>query len=153
MAKQKHQIEEIPVSYEEATDEVVAKYKYRGYTILVRSYTNFNDITDTYTGEVFDEDLKKTDYFEETESIDGIKNGAIGYIDNIVERPARAREKLKECDTKRLKDIFYSYASSAPAWTDEVMEMVAESKLRKWLIGQIIDMLTDEELIEEMGID
>ena len=153
MAKQKHQIKEIPISYVEATDEVVAKYKYRDYTILVKSYTKYNDYTDTYTGEVFDKDLNETDYFEETYSIDDIKNGAIGYIDNIAERPARAREALKECDTKRLKDIFYSYASSAPAWADEVMEMVAESKLRKWLVNKIIDMLTDNELIEEMGVD
>lgn len=153
MAKQKHEIKEIPISYVEATDDVVAKYKYRDYTILVKSYTKYNDYTDTYTGEVFDKDLNDTDYFEEAHSGDEIKDSAINYIDCILDKPARAREKLKECDTKHLKDIFYSYASSAPAWADEIMEMVAESKLRKWLVNQIIDMLTDNELIEEMGVD
>ena len=153
MAKQKHQIKEIPISYVEATDEVVAKYKYRDYTILVKSYTKYNDTTDTYTGEVLDKKLNETDYFEEAYSIDDIKDGAANYIDYILERPARAREALKECDTNRLKDIFYSYATSAPCWADEVMEMVAKSKLRKWLISQILDMLTDEELIEETGVN
>lgn len=152
MAKQKHQIKEIPITYVEATDNVVAKYKYRDYTILVKPY-EYNDDNDTYTGVVLDKKLNETDYFEEAYGIDDIRDGAADYIDHILERPARAREALKECDTKRLKDIFYSYATSAPCWVDEVMEMVAETKLRKWLIGQILDMLTDDELIEETGVD
>ncbi len=153
MAKQKHQIKKIPITYVEAADDILAKYKYRDYTILVKCYTKYNDTTDTYTGEVFDKNLNETDYFKEACDIDDIKDNATEYIDYILDRPQRAREALKECDTKRLKDIFYSYATSAPCWAEEVMEMVAETKLRKWLIGQILDMLTTDELIEETGVD
>ena len=63
-----------------------------------------------------------------------------------------ARKRLKECDTATLLNIFYSYATSAPAWADEVMEMVAEKKKRAWLISQIADeLLAEDEIIEEMG--
>ena len=73
-------------------------------------------------------------------------------IDDIVEKPQQARKALKNCDTNRLKDLFYIYCIAAPSWADEVMDLVPETKIRKWLINKIIGMLSDDELIEEMGI-
>lgn len=63
-----------------------------------------------------------------------------------------ALKRLKECSNAKLLDIFYSYATPAPAWVNEVMEMIAYGKKRKWLIEQITKMLSESELIEEMGV-
>lgn len=68
------------------------------------------------------------------------------------QKKKEALKCLKECSNQRLLDIFYSYATPAPAWADEVMEMVAYRKKRKWLIETITDMLSESELIEEMGV-
>lgn len=78
----------------------------------------------------------------------------ISYVEaaDSIDDLSQAREALKNCDTKRLKDLFYTYATSAPSWAGEVMDMVAETKIRKWLIEEINGMLSDDELIEEMGI-
>ena len=68
------------------------------------------------------------------------------------QKKKEALKRLKECSDQELLDIFYSYAISAPAWVNEVMEMVPRGKKRRWLIGKITDMLSDSELIEEMGV-
>jgi hypothetical protein len=150
----KNKIKEIPLTYVEAADGYMAKFEYRNHYILVRFEEGNDDYEDNYIAKIFDKNMRPIDDDDfgpiENYGLEDARDDAAIIIDDIVEKPQRAREALKECDTKRLKDIFYSYATSAPCWADEVMGLVAEAKLRKWLIAQIIDMLSDEELIEEM---
>lgn len=68
------------------------------------------------------------------------------------QKKKEALKRLKECSNQRLLEIFYSYATPAPIWVDEVMELVAYGKKRKWLIEKITDMLSESELMEEMGV-
>lgn len=150
----KNKIKEIPLTYVEAADGYMAKFEYRNHFILVRFEEGNDDYEDNYIAKIFDKNMRpiNDDDFGPIENygLEDARDDAAIIIDDIVEKPQRAREALKECDTNRLKDLFYSYATSAPCWADEVMGLVAETKLRKWLIAQIIDMLSDDELIEEM---
>ena len=146
---------EIPLTQSEVNDDIVAKIEYRGYTIVVKHET-YDDYPDAYTANVVDKNMNNIDEdFFPTEGygLEDVRDDAADYIDDLLSKPIKAREALKMCDTAQLKNIFYTYAISAPSWADEVMELVAERKLRKWLLDQILNMLTDEELITEMGIN
>lgn len=150
----KNKIKEIPLTYVEAADGYMAKFEYREHFILIKFEEGNDDYEDNYIAKIFDKNMRPIDDDDfgpiENYGLEDARDDAAIIIDDIVEKPQRAREALKECDTNRLKDLFYSYATSAPCWADEVMGLVAETKLRKWLIAQIIDMLSDDELIEEM---
>lgn len=140
---------------EEKQNKVMAKFAYRGFEILCIDTTeDHTNGEDWVCGQIVDpkDGLTLPDYFEEASSVADIKDGAWEWIDRQLDAPKEARKRLKECDTATLLNIFYSYATSAPAWADEVMEMVAERKKRAWLIGQITDMLSESELVEEMGV-
>lgn len=150
----KNKIKEIPLTYVEAADGYMAKFEYRNHFILIKFEEGNDDYEDNHIAKIFDKNMRPIDDDDfgtiENYGLEDARDDAAIIIDDIVEKPQRAREALKECDTNRLKDLFYSYATSAPCWADEVMDLVAETKLRKWLIAQIIDMLSDDELIEEM---
>ena len=153
MAK-KFNFKEIPMTYVEAADGIIAKFEYRGYYILVKC-EKYDDEPDNYTSTVVDKNMNNIDEdFFPTEGygLEDVRDDAADYIDDLLDKPKQAREKLKECDTAKLQNIFYTYAISAPSWADEVMGLVAERKLRQWLIDKINDMLTDEEIIDEMGM-
>lgn len=147
----KNKIKEIPLTYVEAADGYMAKFEYRNHFILVR----FED-EDTYIAKIFDKNMRPIDDDDfgpiENYGLEDARDDAAIIIDDIVEKPQQARKALKNCDTNRLKDLFYIYCIAAPSWADEVMDLVPETKIRKWLINKIIDMLSDDELIEEMGI-
>lgn len=152
MAK-KFKFKDIPNTYVEAADGIVAKYEYRDHFIMVKLEDTDDEGYDHFSGSIRNEDFELIDdFYVDAYGIEDVRDEAADFIDDLLEKPQRAREELKECNTSHLKDIFYTYATSAPCWADEVMGLVAETKLRKWLIAQIIDMLSDEELIEEMGI-
>ena len=152
----KNKIKEIPLTYVEKDDGYMAKFEYRDHYILVKFEEGNDDYEDTYIAKIFDKNMRpiNDDDFGTIENygLEDARDDAADIIDDIVEKPQRAREALKNCDTKRLKDLFYTYCIAAPSWADEVMDLVAETKLRKWLIDKIINMLPDAELIEEMGI-
>ena len=66
-------------------------------------------------------------------------------------RIKEAKRFLKGYPTSELKNLFYQYAQSAPIWADDLMDIVPENKLRRFLIEKIEGILSDEELVEEMG--
>lgn len=150
----KNKIKEIPLTYVEREDGYTAKFEYRDHFILVKFEEGNDDYEDTYIANIFDQNMRPIDNDDfdtiVNYGLEDARDDAADIIDDIVDKPKHAREELKNCDTNRLKDLFYTYATSAPCWADEVMDLVAETKLRKWLIAQIIDMLSDDELIEEM---
>ena len=123
----------------------VKKIAYRGYTVIITA--NCGYIVDDKRGVTVADDTEGG-YCDEEVCI----GCACDTIDDIIDRPKEALKRLKECSNAKLLDIFYSYAISAPAWVNDVMEMVAYGKKRKWLIGKIIDMLSESELEEEMGV-
>ena len=53
--------------------------------------------------------------------------------------------------TEVLKNEFYFFAQSAPAWADEVLNLVAESKLRRWLLEKLQGMMSVEYMIDTFG--
>lgn len=123
----------------------VKKIAYRGYTAIITA--NCGYVVDDKRGVTVADDTEGG-YCDEDTCIECVRET----IDEIVDRPKEALKCLKECSNQRLLDIFYSYAISAPAWVNEVMEMVPRGKKRKWLIEKITDMLSESELIEEMGL-
>lgn len=152
----KNKIKEIPLTYVESADGYMAKFEYRNHFILVKFEEGNDDYEDNYIAKIFDQNMRPIDDDDfgplENYGLEDARDDAAIIIDDIVEKPQRAREELKECDTSRLKDLFYIYCIAAPSWADEVMDLVPETKIRKWLINKIIGMLSDDELIEEMGI-
>lgn len=152
----KNKIKEIPLTYVEAADGYMAKFEYRGHFILVKFEEGNDDYEDNYIAKIFDQNMRPIDDDDfgplENYGLEDARDDAAIIIDDIVEKPQQARKALKNCDTNRLKDLFYIYCIAAPSWADEVMDLVPETKIRKWLINKIIGMLSDNELIEEMGI-
>ena len=53
--------------------------------------------------------------------------------------------------TEVLKSTFYDFAQSAPTWASEVLNLVAESKLRKWLIEKLQGMIAVSDMIDIFG--
>jgi hypothetical protein len=143
----------IKLSPDEMNYGLFEKHEYRGYEIRV--YNTKSSGTDWFYGTDLScgNPAKSIDFDYEDDNAEAVVEAAVEAIDRKLDSPKEARKRLKNCDTQTLLNIFYSYATSAPAWADEVMEMVAEKKKRAWLISQIADeLLTDDELIEEMGV-
>ena len=152
----KNKIKEIPLTYVEREDGYMAKFEYRNHFILIKFEEGNDDYEDTYIAKIFDKNMRPIDDDDfgpiENYGLEDARDDAAIIIDDIVEKPQRAREALKNTSTSTLRDIFFNYATEAPVYVIDIMDMVVETKLRKWLISEIIDMLTDDELIEEMGI-
>jgi hypothetical protein len=132
------------ITEEDRERGAVRKIAYRGYTAIITA--NYGYIVDDKHGVTVADD--REGYCDEDTCIECVRET----IDEIVDRPKEALKRLKECSNAKLLDIFYSYATSAPAWVNEVMEMIPYGKKRKWLIEKITDMLSDSELAEEMGL-
>ena len=139
---------------EDKQNGITEKHAYRGYEIhIIDDDGTVEEIKWYYAQIVCSDGTPLTDYSDDSSEPDVVLEAACDWLDHRLDAPKEARKRLKECDTQTLLNIFYSYATSAPAWADEVMWMVAEKKKRAWLISQIADeLLTEDELIEEMGV-
>lgn len=153
----------IKLTKEDKQNGIAEKHAYRGYEIHIidddgtveeiKRYYAQEEIKWYYAQIVCSDGTPLTDYSDDSSEPDVVLESACDWLDHRLDAPKEARKRLKECDTQTLLNIFYSYATSAPAWADEVMEMVAEKKKRAWLISQIADeLLTEDELIDEMGV-
>lgn len=131
-----------PLTEDDKKRGAIKKIAHRGYTAIITA--DFGYIVDDKHGVTVASDLDGID--EEMAVLCACET-----IDEIVDRPKMALKRLKECDTDRLVNLFYEYAISAPTWACELMDMVDENKKRDWLIGKITDMLSESELIDEMG--
>lgn len=143
---------QIKPTKQEAEYGMCEKHTYRGYTIEV--YTD-RDNDEWFHGSdlTCGNPAKSIQFDYEDDNTEAVVEAAVEAIDYKLDSPKEARKRLKECDTATLLNIFYTYATSAPVWADEVMEMVAEKKKRAWLIRNIADeLLTDDELVKEMGL-
>lgn len=134
----------VPLTEEDRERGAVRKIVYRGYTAIITA--NYGYIVDDKHGVTVADD--REGYCDEDTCIECVRET----IDEIIDRPKEALKRLNECSNAKLVDIFYSHAASAPAWADEVMEMVSYGKKRKWLIEKITKMLSESELVEEMGL-
>ena len=134
----------VPLTEDDRERGAVRKIAYRGYTAIITADYGYR-AEDKHGVTVADD---REGYCDEDTCIECVRET----IDEIVDRPKEALKRLKECSNAKLLDIFSSYAAHAPAWADEVMEMVSRGKKRRWLIEKITDMLSDSELIEEMGV-
>lgn len=144
----------IKLTEEDKQNGIAEKHAYRGYEIhIIDDGTSEEETEKWYYGKIVCSDgTPLTDYDDDSSDPDVVLEAACDWLDHRLDAPKEARKRLKECDTATLLNIFYSYAISAPAWADEVMELVAERKKRAWLIDNILSMLSDEVLIEEMGV-
>ena len=71
-------------------------------------------------------------------------------IDEFVEQNEEVLNSA-EIPTSHLRNVFYKYATEAPSWVDEVMDLVTECELRKFLRKQIKEMLSESEIRSEFG--
>lgn len=71
-------------------------------------------------------------------------------IDGIIKQNKNLLNSA-EIPTSHLKNVFYKYATQAPCWADDVMDLVAETKIRKWLRNQIKEMLSEAEIRSEFS--
>ena len=145
----------IKLTEKDKQNGIAEKYAYRGYEIhIIDDGTSEEETEKWYYAKIVCLDgTPITGYSDDSSEPDVVLEAACDWLDHKLDDPKKARKRLKECDTQTLLNIFYCYATFAPAWANEVMEMVAEKKKRAWLISQIADeLLTDDELIEEMGV-
>ena len=122
----KCKIKELPVSYAEMTDNVVAKYKYRNHTIIVKPYSQYREYSDSYIGEVYDKSLNKIkDDFDKAYSIEDIRNEAADFIDVILtnKKPNKKAVIVKMA-------VYTRIVVDTTASEDEITEMAMKKILQ-----------------------
>lgn len=71
-------------------------------------------------------------------------------VDEIVEENEEVLNSA-EIPTSHLRNVFYKYATEAPSWVDEIMDLVTECELRKLLRSKIKEMLSESEIRSEFS--
>lgn len=81
-------------------------------------------------------------------TLEDAEKTAEGRCREIADVVAKIR-KGENIPTEELRNVFYSQATAAPLWADELMELVADKPKRKWLLGKLNGMLNVAELLDE----
>jgi hypothetical protein len=126
------------------TDNVVAKYKYRNHTIIVKPYAQYCEYSDSYIGEVYDKNLNKIkDDFDKAYNIEDIRNEAADFIDVILmnKTPNKKAVIVKMAVYTRL-------VVDTTASEDEITEMAIKKILQDpkgYMDGDNLEYIKDDK--------
>lgn len=68
--------------------------------------------------------------------------------EEVEEEVSTAQELLENADLDDLQNVFFSYATAAPSYIYDFIELIDEDKLHALYVEKLQDMLTPDEIIE-----
>ena len=68
--------------------------------------------------------------------------------EEVDEKVSRAQDLLENANINDLQNVFFSYATEAPTYIYDFIELIDEDKLHDLYVEKLQDMLTPDEIIE-----
>ena len=68
--------------------------------------------------------------------------------EEVDEKKSTAQDLLENADLDQLQNVFFSYATPAPSYIYDFIELIDEDKLHALYVEKLQEMLTPDEIIE-----
>lgn len=68
--------------------------------------------------------------------------------EEVDEKESTAQDLLENADLDQLQNVFFSYATPAPSYIYDFIELIDEDKLHALYVEKLQEMLTQDEIIE-----